>query len=180
MIIAVIGKIINEIYHTIGAAGERTKQDNSVGIDNSSGVAKAYDFERLNSLLKSKAEGLEYAENKLLEMVAGYTGKTINSDEPLVKYPEDFDIRSLYDEFDVAERLMLIEAPDEIRQEQMKAIVEKLFPRVKKDLKARLLKAAEDWELEQIREQNEMPQLSASENRQGQVTDETDTAKQAA
>src|SRR5262249_7745025 len=51
VILAVIDKIINEIYHTIGMSGERTKQDNAVGTDNSSGVAKAYDFERMNSLL---------------------------------------------------------------------------------------------------------------------------------
>jgi hypothetical protein len=62
----VINKIINEIYHTIGMAGERTKQDNAVGIDNSSGVAKAYDFERMNSLLAAKADSLENAENKLV------------------------------------------------------------------------------------------------------------------
>ncbi|MEZ6841312.1 hypothetical protein ABVN80_14665 [Acinetobacter baumannii] len=36
-----INKIIGEIYHTVGLAGERTKQDNAVGIDNSSGVAES-------------------------------------------------------------------------------------------------------------------------------------------
>jgi RNA polymerase sigma factor (sigma-70 family) len=52
LILKVVNKIIAEIYHSVGLAGERTKDDNAQGIDNSSGVAKAYDFERVNSLLK--------------------------------------------------------------------------------------------------------------------------------
>ncbi|MDL2284438.1 phage portal protein, partial [Oxalobacter sp. OttesenSCG-928-P03] len=56
LILRVVNKIINEIYHSVGLAGERTKEDNAMGIDNSSGVAKAYDFERVNSLLISKAD----------------------------------------------------------------------------------------------------------------------------
>jgi hypothetical protein len=51
-----VNKIIGEIYHSVGMAGERTKQDNAMGIDNSSGVAKAYDFERMNAMLATKAQ----------------------------------------------------------------------------------------------------------------------------
>lgn len=69
LIIQVVTKIINEIYHTVGLAGERTKQDNAVGIDNSSGVAKAYDFERVNALLAAKADSLEAIENKIVDLV---------------------------------------------------------------------------------------------------------------
>jgi hypothetical protein len=69
VIIEVINKIINEIYHSVGMAGERTKQDNSVGIDNSSGVAKAYDFDRLNSLSDDEVAVAENAENKLIALV---------------------------------------------------------------------------------------------------------------
>ena len=35
LIVDIVQKIINEIYHTVGLAGERTKQDNALGIDNS-------------------------------------------------------------------------------------------------------------------------------------------------
>ncbi|MCV5137544.1 hypothetical protein OFB61_23255, partial [Escherichia coli] len=35
MIITTIKTVINEIYHSVGVAGERTKQDNAQGIDNS-------------------------------------------------------------------------------------------------------------------------------------------------
>jgi hypothetical protein len=86
----VINKIINEIYHTVGLAGERTKQDNAMGIDNSSGVAKAYDFERVNAAL---GEG---------RCTAG-------------------------------------------GREQMKTMIDKLFPQLAKDIKAKMLAELKDW-----------------------------------
>jgi hypothetical protein len=146
MILAVIHKIINEIYHTCGLAGERTKQDNSLGIDNSSGVAKAYDFERVNALLAAKADSLQVIENKIARLVALWNGETVPvGSEALVTYPDNFDTRGLYDEFDIAARLMLIEAPDSLRQEQMKAIIDKLFPQLGKDLKSKMLADLKDW-----------------------------------
>jgi hypothetical protein len=146
MILDVIHKIINEIYHTCGLAGERTKQDNSLGIDNSSGVAKAYDFERVNALLAAKADSLQVIENKIARLVALWNGETVEqSSDALVTYPDNFDTRGLYDEFDIAARLMLIEAPDSMRQEQMKAVIDKLFPQLAKDLKDKMLADLKDW-----------------------------------
>jgi hypothetical protein len=134
MILAVVNKVIAEIYHSVGMAGERTKQDNAIGIDNSSGVAKAYDFERVNSLLTSKADALERAEDQIISLVASWSGIELVEDgdgEPkdLVKYPDSFDVRSLYDEFEIAQQLSLLEAPEEARREQMRGLVAKLFPR---------------------------------------------------
>ncbi|MFT4064282.1 hypothetical protein [Paraburkholderia sp.] len=145
MILAVIHKIINEIYHTVGLAGERTKQDNSLGIDNSSGVAKAYDFERVNALLAAKADSLQSIENKIVALVALWNGEDLSADEEFVTYPDDFDTRGLYDEFDIAARLSLIEAPDLLRQEQMKAVIDKLFPQLAQDIKAKIVASLKDW-----------------------------------
>lgn len=148
LILQVINKIINEIYHSVGLAGERTKEDNSMGIDNSSGVAKAYDFERVNSLLAAKADSLERIENRLCEMVASYAGVEEDLDKldkPAVLYPDDFDVRGLYDEFEIAARLALIEAPDTVRREQMSKVVDKLFPQLKKDLKDSMLAELKTW-----------------------------------
>jgi hypothetical protein len=145
MILAVINKIISEIYHTVGLAGERTKQDNAVGIDNSSGVAKAYDFERVNALLAAKADSLEVIENKITAIVARWSGEDGSIDSDLVTYPDDFDTRGLYDEFDIAARLMLIGAPDPIRQEQMKSVLDKLFPQLAKDLRAKMEAELKKW-----------------------------------
>jgi hypothetical protein len=60
--IITVQQIINEIYHSVGVAGERTKQDNAKGIDNSSWRSQAYDFQRVNSLLVNKSERLQRAE----------------------------------------------------------------------------------------------------------------------
>lgn len=150
LILQVINKIINEIYHSVGLAGERTKEDNAMGIDNSSGVAKAYDFERVNSLLAAKADSLEQIENRLCRVVAAYAGAAVQKklekmEKPVVLYPDDFDVRGLYDEFEIAARLALIEAPDEMRREQMVKVVDKLFPQLKKELKDKMLVDLKTW-----------------------------------
>ena len=144
LIMKVVNQIITEIYHTIGMAGERTKSDNVVGVDTSSGVAKAYDFERMNSLLTSKADSLEVCENKLIALVLKWYGKPAPK-EDLVKYPDTFDVRSLFDEFTIAERLSLIEAPGGVRREQMGQVIDKLFPRIAADLKKALDAELESW-----------------------------------
>jgi hypothetical protein len=143
LIIQVINKIINEIYHTVGLAGERTKEDNAQGIDNSSGVAKAYDFERVNSLLSSKADSLQLIENRLLRLVGRWNGIEVSED--LVSYPDTFDVRGLYDEFEIAARLVAIEAPDSVRREQMESVIDKMFPQLKKELKEAMLAELKSW-----------------------------------
>lgn len=149
LIVTVVKQIINEIYHSVGVAGERTKQDNAAGIDNSSGVAKAYDFERVKSLLAAKAQALQEAENKLTQFVRLWNGE-ITADELIddpeyVTYPDDFDVRGLFDEFSIASQLSLIEAPESVRREHMSILVEKLFPRLSKDLKTEIEKELESW-----------------------------------
>lgn len=129
IILAVINKIINEIYHSVGMAGERTKQDNAMGIDNSSGVAKAFDFERLNAVLTSKANALQIAENTLCELVDTWHGVDVEPGSyDHVQYPDSFDVRGLTEELAIAAQLTLISAPDKMRQEQMKTLADKLFP----------------------------------------------------
>jgi hypothetical protein len=145
LIIEAIQQIINEIYHSVGLAGERTKADNSKGIDNSSGVAKGKDFERVNALLASKADSLELAENRLVTLVCRWAG----IDEPkenLVSYSEDFDIRELNDEFYIAMQLSLIDTPHEIRKEHMKKVVEKLFPHIKDQERQKMISEINNWE----------------------------------
>ncbi|MDH2045667.1 phage portal protein [Acinetobacter johnsonii] len=150
LIVQVVTKIIGEIYHTVGLAGERTKQDNAVGIDNSSGVAKAYDFERVNALLVAKADSLEGIENKIARLVAKWHGDELTDDKSLISYPDNFDTRGLYDEFDISARLMLIDAPDLIRREQMIAIIDKLFPQLKQDLREQMIKELKEWPVDPL------------------------------
>ena len=145
MVVQVVNKIISEIYHSVGMAGERTKEDNAMGIDNSSGVAKAYDFERMNSLLCAKAATLDKAENELIKLVLAWHTSAEAPEDDLVKYPDNFDVRSIYDEFDIANRLALLSAPDELRRHQLETLVDKIFPRLARDLKAKIRKEIQDW-----------------------------------
>jgi len=173
VILQAVNKIINEIYHTIGLAGERTKEDNSVGIDNSSGVAKAYDFERVNSLLLSKAQACEKVENAIAEIVMLWHGKTL--EEPVVTYPTTFDVVGLNDELITAEALSKLAAPKETRRLQMRQLVTKLFPQLDDETRKKLEGDIEEW-----LEESDLPppgapgsqpaRPTAAPSRQGQVT----------
>lgn len=148
LIITAIKQIINEIYHSVGVAGERTKQDNSQGIDNSSGVAKAYDFDRVNSLLSNKGKALERFENKVCEIVMRWNGQSLNLEEgeQLVTYPDSYDVRGLTDEINISERLEAISAPLKVRQYQMKRTLKKLYPFLDKKTLTELEKSIDDME----------------------------------
>lgn len=143
LIISAVQQIINEIYHSVGLAGERTKQDNSKGIDNSSGVAKAKDFERVVALLQSKAESLETFENHLARLVCNWHGVE-PPEEDLVCYPSSFDVRGLSDELYIAAQLSILDLPPLAVQEQLKQLVEKLFPSMGEEMRNRLHKEIEE------------------------------------
>lgn len=171
-----ITKIIGEIYHSVGMAGERTKQDNSVGIDNSSGVAKAYDFERMNAMLAHKANALQMVENKIARIVMAWHGKLDEEVPEYVTYPETFDVRSLFDEFDTAVRLSELNAPKLLRRKQMKVLNKKLYPQAKAEEVKKLEKEIdEEWlELDPQLLEGQVPPvksgLPGKDNSQGQVT----------
>lgn len=171
LIVQVISKVINEIYHTVGLAGERTKEDNSVGIDNSSGVAKAYDFERVNALLVAKACSLEAIENRIVELVYLWNKKKV--DKNLVMYPRDFDTRGLYDEFDIAAKLMLVEAPEEVRRKQMQMLTEKVFPIRTAEEDSKFEKELKSWPPDPVELATTGAPGTGGKPRQGQVTKTT-------
>lgn len=150
LIISAIKQLINEIYHSVGLAGERTKQDNSQGIDNASGVAKAIDFERVTALLTAKADSLETAENAIVRLVAMYAGEEdqLSEDVDLVNYSDTFDVRGLRDELDIALQMSVVNLPREMRSEQVKILIDKLFPSLGKDVKERLRASVDNWESE--------------------------------
>lgn len=151
LILKAIGKLTNEIYHSIGLAGERNQDDNGGGIDNASGAAKAYDFERVNSLLTAKADALQVTEIRVARMVGRWHGQAdLKNADGLVTYPRDFDTRGLYDEFEIGARLNLLAAPDEVRRQQMRLVIKKLFPGASdKDLKA-MEDSLKDWPIDPL------------------------------
>lgn len=175
VIMDAINKNVVQIYSSIGMAGERTKQDNAVGIDNSSGVAKAYDFERINSLLLSKSKRLQAVENWLARMARLWSGEQVAEESDLVTYPDSFDVATLGDELVTAEALQKIGAPIEVRRQQMHEIVLRLFPDVDDKTWKRLKAAVEKWEdnppLQPPPTGSDKP--AAAPSRQGSVTSST-------
>lgn len=155
VIITAIRQVINEIYHSVGMAGERTKQDNSMGIDNSSGVAKAYDFERINALLSTKAHSLESAEQAIVELVMLWNSEKVPEDadrSKWVKYATTFDVRGLADEFDIAAKLQKVSAPAIARRIQMGQLVEKMLPVVSEEIREEIEEELEEWPPEPVDE----------------------------
>lgn len=186
IIMDVVVRIIGEIYHSIGMAGERTKQDNAIGIDNSSGVAKAYDFERINAMLAAKANALDMAEREISRVVAKWHGEDIEG-EDYIKYPEDFDTRGVFDELEMANSLLLIDAPVELRRAQMEMLVNKIFPRMAKEDKKKIIDDVKGWpensfNMNEVRKSEESLANRESignkrDNSQGQVVDKKTPAK---
>jgi hypothetical protein len=150
LILKAIGSIINEIYHSVGLSGERTQSNSGGAGTEASGVAKSYDFERVNSLLTAKAAALQLTEQNILRMVGLYAGEKDLAVEKLLEYPTEFDVRSVYDEFEIAAQLSLITAPDEVRREQMRALTKKLFPAASDKVSALLEASLKDWPPEMI------------------------------
>lgn len=146
LILSAIGQLINEIYHSVGLAGERTKQDNSKGIDNSSGVAKAVDFERVVALLSSKADALELIESKMIKIVCAWSGDALPEKEVVI-YPVEsqFDVRTLYDEIDIGMKLRLMGLPPMILEEQINRLVPKLFPDLTQSVVDSIKKEVKQW-----------------------------------
>jgi len=145
LILSAIGSIINEIYHSVGLSGERTQSNSGGSGGEASGVAKSYDFERVNSLLTAKAAALQLTERNIAHMVGRYAGEKDLDADALLEYPTEFDVRSVYDEFEIAAQLSLITAPDEVRREQMRALTKKLFPAASQKVTALLETSMKDW-----------------------------------
>ncbi|MGX8841625.1 hypothetical protein ACWWKA_30840, partial [Klebsiella quasipneumoniae] len=80
--------------------------------------------------LITKAERLERAERQMMFLAAKWMGVDLDEEHSLIAYPESFDIRGLTDEFAVAEKLGLLEAPDSVRRYQMEMLIEKIFPNI--------------------------------------------------
>lgn len=154
LISSAINQIIGEIYHSVGLGVERSKDVSTHAADKASGVAKSIDFERVSALLTSKADSMQFIENRISRIASKWAGIDIE-DAELVSYPDTFDVRELYDEFYIATQMAVIDMPAGIRGEQMKAVVEKIFPQMSKDLREKMRKEITKWSTqeEQLSEQ---------------------------
>ena len=66
-------------------------------------------------------------------------------EEKLVSYPDNFDVRGLGDEFDLAMKLSSIDAPLTARRQQMEKLVDKLIPQLTEELKKQVRDDISKW-----------------------------------
>lgn len=95
-----------------------------------SGVSKAWDFNQTNSSLSKKAGNLEDGETKLWQTFARWNGGEFDGS---VEYPHEFDVNSLNEDIDQAEKMMRLQLGTEFNKEVKKAIMKKKFPRMDED-----------------------------------------------
>lgn len=173
LILDAIDSIIGEIYHSVGLAGERTKSNSGGNDGAASGVAKSYDFERVNSLLSAKSAALQLTEEKISAIVCLYSGIKKVEIDTLVAYPKEFDVRSVYDEFEIAAQLLLLAAPDEVRREQMRSLIKKLFPAASDAMGVLLESSLKSWPPEILLDAAGMSGASSGDPVKAQITQKT-------
>lgn len=118
---------VKQLYASLGLQGEMTTEAKQT-----TGVAKAYDFDKLNKLLANKADNLEAAEKRLFTIVKKMFGNIVA--DISINYPDEFDTKSLIDELTIAERVALLEISNILNRELGKNIAQKALSHAKKSL----------------------------------------------
>ena len=127
-----IDKQVTKMFQIAKLEGGSAQQNQTSDVK--SGTSKAWDFNETNAALTSKASNMQDAEMKRWNIFAIWEGK--KKFEGSVIYGDKFDIQSLMDDLDEAEKTMKLELGKEFNKEIKKAIVKKKFPRMpEKDLK---------------------------------------------
>ena len=134
-ILTMLEKQTKQLYATIGLQAETGTE-----VHENSGVAKSYDFDKLNKLLATKADSLEQGEKEIYEIAT----KWMNiSAEIEVEYPDEFDVKSLTDEIAVAQELALLNISSTFMQEIHKNIAHKALPKVETETMTKITEEIE-------------------------------------
>ncbi len=121
-ILKMIGQQTKQLYSMMGLQGET-----STDVNTQSGVSKAYDFQKLNKVLASKAKNLEQAEKAIVEIFDAWQGGV--GTEVEIQYPTEFDVASLMDEINIANQLATLNISKKFTTEIEKNIVIKALPK---------------------------------------------------
>lgn len=124
-----IDKQVTKMFQLAKLEGGSATNDQSAG--QQSGTSKAWDFNETNSCLAQKASNMQDAEMKRWQIFALWEGqKKFDGD---VTYGTNFDIQSLNDDLDEAEKSMKLEMGKLFNIEIKKSIAKKKFPRMPED-----------------------------------------------
>jgi hypothetical protein len=125
-ILTLIESQVKRLYGMWGMAGETATE-----VTSQSGVSKAFDFDKLNKLLATKADNLEQAEREIYIIASKWMGNAVDTAD--VNYPDEFDVKSLSDEIAMAQELALLDIGETFMAEVKKSIAAKALSRPKEE-----------------------------------------------
>ncbi len=122
---------VEEIYRLATLRG-------AIGVkEESSGVARSYDFMITNNTLSNKALNMEEAETKALRFWARWQG--IEEPGHVVEYPSEFEVSSLGEEMENVLRARSLEISGRFEQIMKERIVKRMTPRLPREDMERVL-----------------------------------------
>ena len=120
-----IEKGVEEIYRLATLRG-------AIGVsEESSGVARSYDFMITNNTLANKALNMEEAEMKALRFWAKWQG--ISQPEHMVEYPREFEVSSLGEEINNVIKAQTLNISGRFDQIMKEKLVKRMAPRLSRD-----------------------------------------------
>ena len=128
------------LYATLGLSGEVGEE-----VKMESGIAKAYNFDKMNRRLACRADALEETEYKIYDMYNKFTELNVIAD---IDYPETFDLETEDEAVDLAERLLNLQMPMSYQKEVMRRLAVKTLPKVDKKVMDEINKDIESFEPE--------------------------------
>jgi hypothetical protein len=162
-ILTMIERQVKQLYASLGLQNETGEQTTQAA----SGVAKAFDFDKLGKLLAAKADNLEEAETQINELFGLWTN--INA-EVITEYPDEFDVRALADEIAMAQELTLLEIGTTFKKEIMKQVALKALPKLDNVTKKKIIDEIESMDDEDLnKERFDFDQDTGGANRGGQI-----------
>lgn len=138
-----IDKQVTKMFQMAKLEGGSATNEQSAG--QKSGTSKAWDFNETNSCLAQKASNMQDAEQKRWNIFALWEGHK-KGFEGSVTYGTNFDIQSLNDDLDEAEKSMKLQMGKMFNIEIKKSIAKKKFPRMPEDEMDKILDDIENAE----------------------------------
>lgn len=127
VLITQIEKGVEEIYRLATLRG-------AIGVEEqSSGVARSYDFMITNNTLSDKAHNMESIETRALRMWAKWQDGAKVDPQVSVQYPLEFEISSLSEEIQNVISAKTLEISDRFEQVLKERLVKRMTPRLSKE-----------------------------------------------
>jgi len=136
-------KQVHKMYQLAKLEGGSATQEQTAKQE--SGTSKAWDFNETNASLTQKAANMQDAEQKRWNIFAYWEGHS-KGFEGSVAYGTNFDVQSLNDDLDEAEKSMKLEMGKEFNKEIKKSIAKKKFPRMPEEDMDKILDDIENSE----------------------------------